>query len=87
MALHASESLQAKVEVKGKVNLKRFARPEMATPSELERYDPEYSEQANTTLSGMRGSIKNTYTLVPQFQGKYPIPPIAFSYFDPKSNT
>ena len=86
-ALNASESLQATVEVKGKGNLKLFSLPEMATPSALERYDPEYSEQVNTTLSGMRGSIKNTYTLVPQFQGKYPIPPIAFSYFDPKAKT
>lgn len=84
-ALNASESLQATVEVKGKGNLKLFSLPEMATPSALERYDPEYSEQVNTTLSGMRGSIKNTYTLVPQFQGKYPIPSIVFSYFDPKS--
>jgi len=86
-ALNASESLQATVEVKGKGNLKLFSLPEMATPSALERYDPEYSEQVNTTLSGMRGSIKNTYTLVPQFQGKYPIPSIVFSYFDPKSKT
>jgi hypothetical protein len=86
-ALNASESLQATVEVKGKGNLKLFSLPEMATPSALERYDPEYSEQVNTTLSGMRGSIKNTYTLVPQFQGKYPIPPIVFSYFDPKAKT
>ena len=86
-ALNASESLQATVEVKGKGNLKLFSLPEMATPSALERYDPEYSEQVNTTLSGMRGSIKNTYTLVPQFQGKYPIPPVAFSYFDPKAKT
>ena len=86
-ALNASESLQATVEVKGRGNLKLFSLPEMATPSALERYDPEYSEQVNTALSGMRGSIKNTYTLVPQFQGKYPIPSILFSYFDPKSKT
>ena len=59
-ALNASESLQATVEVKGKGNLKLFSLPEMATPSALERYDPEYSEQVNTILSGMRGSIKNT---------------------------
>jgi hypothetical protein len=86
-ALNASESLQATVVVRGKGNLKLFSLPEMATPSALERYDPEYSEQVNTTLSGMRGSIKNTYTLVPQFQGKYPIPPIVFSYFDPQAKT
>ncbi|MGB0255538.1 MAG: BatD family protein, partial [Flavobacteriaceae bacterium] len=83
--LNASESLQATVAVKGKGNLKLFSLPELVTPSALERYDPEYEEQVNTTLSGMEGYIKNTYTLVPQYQGKYPIPSVAFSYFDPKA--
>jgi hypothetical protein len=83
--LNASESVQATVAVKGKGNLKLFSLPELVTPSALERYDPEYEEQVNTTLSGMGGSIKNTYTLVPQYQGKYPIPSVAFSYFDPKA--
>lgn len=85
--LNASESLQATLTVKGNGNLKLFSLPEVVTPSALERYDPEYSEQVNATLSGLRGSMKNTYTLVPQFQGKYPIPSVSFSYFDPQENT
>jgi hypothetical protein len=31
----------------------------------------------------MNGNISNTYTIVPQFQGKYPIPTIKFSFFNP----
>ncbi len=31
----------------------------------------------------MQGSIEDTYTIVPQFQGNYPIPSVNFSYFDP----
>ena len=31
----------------------------------------------------MKGSIEDSYTIVPQFQGKYPIPEISFSFFDP----
>jgi len=86
-ALNASESLQATVAIKGRGNLKLFSLPELVTPSALERYDPEYSEKVNTILSGMRGSKTNTYTLVPQYQGKYLIPSVAFSYFDPKSKS
>ena len=86
-ALNASESLQATVQVKGKGNLKLFSLPELVTPSALERYDPEHKEQVNTTLGGMRGTIQDTYTLVPQYQGKYPIPPLRFSYFDPSSKS
>jgi hypothetical protein len=31
----------------------------------------------------MRGSVSEVYTLVPQNQGTYPLPPLSFSYFDP----
>jgi hypothetical protein len=85
--LNASESLQATVQVKGKGNLKLFSLPELVTPSALERYDPEHKEQVTTTLGGMRGNIQDTYTLVPQYQGKYPIPPVKFSYFDPNDKS
>ena len=53
----------------------------------MERYEPEYSEEVETDLGGMQGSISNTYTLVPQAQGKYPIPPVSFTYFDLESET
>ena len=86
-ALNASESLQATVQVKGSGNLKLFSLPELVTPSALERYDPEHKEQVKTTLRGMRGTIQDTYTLVPQYQGKYPIPSVQFSYFDPSTKS
>ena len=35
----------------------------------------------------MRGRISDSYTVVPQYQGKYPIPSISFSYFDPEAET
>ena len=81
--LKASESLQAEVKVSGKGNLKLFSLPKLVVPSALEQYDPEQNESVKTNLSGMSGFRSDTYTLVPQFQGKYPIPPISFSYFDP----
>ena len=35
----------------------------------------------------MTGSVTETYTVVPQFKGNYPIRPLTFSYFDPKTET
>lgn len=84
-SLSASESLQAKVEVSGKGNLKLFKLPELNLPSALEVYEPEFDENVRTTLSGMQGKVANNYTIVPAFKGKYPIPRISFSYFDPKT--
>ncbi|MEM9141718.1 MAG: BatD family protein [Bacteroidota bacterium] len=85
--LNASESLQAKVEVSGKGNLKLFKLPEPELPSSLEVYEPEFEEDVRTTLSGTQGKVGNNYTIVPSFKGKYPIPSISFSYFDPRSET
>tara|TARA_B110000914_G_scaffold346_1_gene328 strand:- start:1751 stop:3556 length:1806 start_codon:yes stop_codon:yes gene_type:complete len=82
-SLKALESFQSIVKVTGKGNLKLFELPKIKVPSSIEVFEPEYKEEINTTLSGMEGTIQNTYTMVPQYQGKYPIPSIEFIYFDP----
>ena len=81
--LNASESLQAKVEISGKGNLKLFQLPKPELPSSLEVYDPEHEEDINTGSTGMEGKVTDNYTIVPSFRGKYPIPSIPFSYFNP----
>lgn len=83
--LNASESLQAKVQVSGKGNLKLFQLPEPILPGSLEVYEPEFEESVRTTLSGSQGTVSNNYTIVPSFRGKYPIPSISFTYFDPNT--
>lgn len=85
--LDATESLQAKVEVNGKGNLKLFNLPKITLPSSLEVYEPEHQENVSTTTRGMQGSISDSYTIVPQYKGKYPLPSISFSYFDLKTET
>ena len=83
--LKASEALQANIEVSGKGNLKLFKLPRLTLPSSLEVYEPEHTEKVSTNLNGMQGKISDSYTIVPSFQGKYPIPSISFSYFDLKT--
>ncbi len=85
--LDATESLEAKVLISGNGNLKLFDIPKLTVPNGLEQYEPEHSEKVRTNLAGMSGNISDTYTLVPQFKGKYPIPPVSFSYFDLKTET
>ena len=83
--LKATESFQLEFKVNGNGNLKLFSLPEIIVPSSLEKYTPEFKEKINTSLSGMNGEISNVYTIVPQYQGKYPIPPVEFSFFNPKT--
>ena len=83
-ALKASESFELKVKAIGRGNLKLFTLPKLSLPNTLEVYEPEHSEEVKTSLGGMKGSIEDKYTVVPRFQGKYPISPVSFSFFDPK---
>ena len=84
-SLKATEALELKVSVSGKGNLKLFRLPKPTLPSSLEVYEPEHSEKVNTRTSGMQGTISDSYTVVPNFQGSYPIPKVSFSYFDLKT--
>jgi hypothetical protein len=81
------ESLDLVVEVSGKGNLKLFELPKLELPSAFDVFEPKHDEEVNTPMSGMIGKISDTYTIVPQSKGKFPIKPIVFSYFDLKSNS
>ena len=81
--LDAQESLEYSVTVRGEGNLKLFELPKPQFPNAFEVYEPARNDKISTRTSGMRGSVSEVYTLVPQHQGTYPLPPLSFSYFDP----
>lgn len=85
--LKSGESLQLDVSAAGKGNMKLFTLPKPIVPSALEMYDPEHKENVNTPLTGMQGTISDTYTIVPQYKGTYTIKPLSFSYFDLNTKT
>ncbi|WP_296686986.1 BatD family protein [Flavobacterium sp.] len=85
--LKNGESLDLVVSVSGKGNLKLFDLPKPVAPNALEMYDAVHKENVDTGLSGMTGKISDSYTIVPQYKGKYPIKPMQFSYFDLSSGT
>ena len=75
--------MQLKVEVSGSGNLKLFDLPKPIFPSSLEVYAPEQKDDISTTLQGMNGRVEHTYTIVPEYKGKYPVAGLTFSYFNP----
>jgi hypothetical protein len=85
--LKNGESLNLLVSVTGKGNMKLFDLPKPVVPNSLEMYDPVHDEKVNTTLAGTSGKISDSYAIIPQFKGKYPIKPMQFSYFDLGSGT
>jgi hypothetical protein len=82
--LKANETSLVEIAVSGKGNLKLFELPAIATPAELEMYQPERKERVRISSTGISGAVTDTYTVVPLFKGKYKIPSVSFSYFNPK---
>ena len=83
LTLDANEALELKIRVKGTGNLKLFNLPSINLPSSLEVYEPIRDNKIAVNIKGMDGFINDTYTVIPQYKGSYPIRPITFSYFDP----
>ncbi|MFT5861433.1 MAG: hypothetical protein ACI828_000075 [Flavobacteriales bacterium] len=83
--LDATEAFELSVEARGQGNLKLFDLPKPNLPSSLEVYEPENADKIRINIAGMSGIKKQVYTVVPQYKGKYPIPIISFSYFNPKT--
>ena len=81
-----SEAFQLNLEIKGNGNFNLFSFPSINLPQSLEVYEPERLEKLITNFKGIRGSIKDQYTVVPSSPGKYSIPKISFNYFDPNDS-
>ncbi|MGO4905505.1 BatD family protein [Flavobacterium sp. W20_MBD1_R3] len=86
-SLKNGESLNLVVSVTGKGNLKLFSLSKPVVPNALEMYDAVHSEDISTPLSGMSGNMSDSYTIIPQYRGNYPVKPMQFSYFDLPSGT
>lgn len=81
--LESGESLIASVEATGTGNLQLMQLPKLEVPAQLEAYEPERVDKTSTTYNGVRGSIADNYTIVPQYGGTFNLPNLEFSYFDP----
>ncbi|HCQ16183.1 MAG: hypothetical protein CMI36_07375 [Owenweeksia sp.] len=83
--LSANESVTLKITIKGEGNLKLLDVPTPEIPNAFEAYDPKFSEKINVGAYGMNGSKTFEYLLIPRYGGTYKIPPVEFSYFDPRT--
>ncbi|MBK43285.1 MAG: BatD protein [Flavobacteriaceae bacterium] len=86
-SLMAGEALNLTVEIAGSGNLNLLDLPVPVFPPSLEIYDPEFTEEVSTSMSGIKGRVINNYTIVPGEEGRFPIPSLKFTYFDIESKT
>ena len=78
------EAFQLSLIVSGNGNFNLFDNPKISLPNSLEVYEPEKISNVSVKANGIKGKVNNKYTIVPNNPGKYTIPEIKFSFFNPK---
>lgn len=82
--LKSNESVQLEVEIIGSGNFNALKMPDIESPEEhLKSFSPKVRDAYEIRPSGMKGKLIKNQIFVPQYGGKYTIPPVEFSFFNP----
>ncbi len=84
-ALEVGEATRLKVSISGTGNLSTLEPPRLDAPGAIEVFDPTTTLDISRTAAGVSGSRSFEYALVPRANGTFPLPAVAFSYFDPST--
>lgn len=78
----AGEPISMRIVVGGIGNLKLIKEPTVVFPKDFDKYDAKVTDKTKLTSNGVEGNMIYDILAVPRNQGKYEIPPIAFTYYD-----
>jgi hypothetical protein len=85
LSLKVNDAVTLKVRISGNGNLKLVQPPKIDFPPDFETYDPKVVSRIKNTVHGATGYKQFEYLMIPRHAGKYRIPPVEFSYFDPSA--
>lgn len=80
-----NDSVTLTVTLQGEGNVGFLPEPDVNTPPDIERYDPEVSESHEVRGGRVVGSKSFRYLLIPRRAGEQTIPEIEYSYYDPEA--
>lgn len=86
-ALSTDDVTTLTLTISGSGNLKLFDAPRPSLPNGLDLYDPNIVDTITGRSTTISGDKIITYTIAPRKSGDYTLPPITFSWFDPKTNS
>ena len=83
--VEVGEPVRITATISGQGNIATLEAPDVDAPDVFEEYPPRADEQIDRRAARIRGRKTFTYTLVPRYGGRYTLPPVAWSYFDPEA--
>ncbi len=85
--LKQNDALNIKVTISGAGYLKSIEAPILDLPSGFDQFPPTVNEKISLVGESMRGYRTFNYLVIPRRTGRFEIPAISFSYFNPVSKT
>jgi hypothetical protein len=81
------EAVTLEVTYRGAGNLKFLQEPTLAWPTEFEVFDSEVTDNISITDKGETGTRTFRFVAIPRSPGKYTLPALQATYFDPLTST
>ncbi len=82
--LKTNEAINLTYTLTGTGNIELVDIPMPQLPHDFEVFEPRITSQARTSATGVSGTRKVEYLLIPRSPGSFAIPAVNFSYFDPR---
>jgi hypothetical protein len=83
----AGDALQMDLVIKGAGNFAVISAPAIELPSSIDGYDPTIRENVDKSDYPLSGSKTFSYTFIPRDTGRFTVPAVSFSYFDPSQQS
>ena len=80
----ANNAITLKIQFKGTGNIDVFSLPEIQFPQNIEVFPPTVKTEKEPFRDQITGTILKEYILIPRKTGRYTIPKIEMTYFNPK---
>lgn len=83
--VQVNQSVKISVTLSGEGNIKLLEPPKWQTSDQFEQFDPIISEELFEQNNRINGHKKFEYNIVPQQAGTVQLPPITYSFFNPRT--
>ena len=83
-SINVNEAITFRVIVEGTGNMGLFTIPKMSFADDIDQFPPKENFEKNVFRDELSGKMMWEYILVPRVSGKLSIPPISFTFFNPK---
>ena len=83
-SINVNEAITFRIIIEGSGNMGLFTFPKMSFADDIDQFPPKENFEKNVFRDELSGKMIWEYILVPRVSGKLSIPPISFTFFNPK---